>query len=289
MSPTLAMIEGLGHVGQVARVRLAQSIIGYLALWAMLAMHAELWAAIATPLAAVCVTGYWIRHHGTAPATFARRIESADHRIHWRTDIFPFQWRIALSWISGYFMYNLFTPMAFMHAGPVAAGQLGLGLTIFSAVSTVGMSWVNARTPRLASLIGLGDRIALNREFRTVAVRSSVATALLAAVVVAGVQFLGVLQVPVAARLAPPWAMAFLAWTTSVNAVIFAMASYMRAHKEEPLLTMSLVSGALTLGIAWLTSHWSVTWMCGGYALVTTVVTLPWTCLLYRRYVLRPR
>lgn len=287
MSTTLAMIEGLGQVGHVARVRLVQSVIGYITLWAMLAMHAELWAAIAPPLAAVCVTGYWIRRHGTAPATFARRQESVEHRILWRTDIFPFQWRIALSWISGYFMYNLFTPMAFVHAGPVLAGQLGLGLTIFSAVSTVGMSWVNAKTPRLASLIGHGDRITLDREFRAVAIRSSVATALLAAVVAAGVVLLDVLQVSVADRLATPWAMAFLAWTTAVNAVIFAMAAYMRAHKDEPLLSMSLVSGALTLGIAWLTSHWSITWMSGGYAFVTTTVTLPWTYLLYRRYVRR--
>lgn len=289
MSPTLAMIEGLGQVGYVARVRLTQSVVGYLALWTMLALDTDLWAVIATPLVAACITGYWICRHGTAPATFARRDEIAEHSIRWRIDIFPFQWRIALSWICGYLMYNLFTPLAFIHSGPVSAGQLGLSLTIFSAVSTVGMSWVNAKTPRLASLIGYGDRDTLNREFRTVAICSSVVTALLAFIVVTGALLLSLLHVPAAMRLAPPLALIFLAWTTAVNAVIFAMAAYMRAHKEEPMLMMSLTSGALTLGIAWLSSHWSITWMSGGYALVTTVVTLPWTCLLYRRYLRRTR
>ena len=48
--------------------------------------------------------------------------------LGWRQDIFPLQWKIALSWLSGWFIASAFTPMLFTHQGAVEAGRVGLAL-----------------------------------------------------------------------------------------------------------------------------------------------------------------
>ncbi len=151
LSPMLAVLEGCGRVGEVARLRLAQSIIGYLLLWLGLALGVGLWAMPAVPLPAAAYTAYWLRTQ-PHPLGWLRAHQPADpsHAVDWRSEVLPFQWRIALSWISGYFIFQLFTPLTFARQGAAAAGRLGIALSIFTALLTLGMSWVNARLPALA-------------------------------------------------------------------------------------------------------------------------------------------
>lgn len=40
--------------------------------------------------------------------------KTGDFRVSWKTEIWPLQWRIALSWLSGYFIFQLFTPILFI-------------------------------------------------------------------------------------------------------------------------------------------------------------------------------
>ncbi len=45
--------------------------------------------------------------------------------ISWRREVWPFQWKIAVSWLCDYFIFQLFTPVLFAFRGPVEAGQDG--------------------------------------------------------------------------------------------------------------------------------------------------------------------
>ena len=60
LSAQLAICEGLGEVGQVARLRLSQSMAGYVLLWALLLSGQGLWAATAVPLVSALGTAWWI-------------------------------------------------------------------------------------------------------------------------------------------------------------------------------------------------------------------------------------
>ncbi|MBI3230890.1 MAG: hypothetical protein HYZ45_12150 [Burkholderiales bacterium] len=144
LSPGLAVLEGAGKVGQVARLRLTQSLLGIAFFWGLLFSGAGLWAAPAVPLLNVICTGYWLRTRRLKVDCLAPDGIKEVIAMHWRTDILPLQWRIALSWVSGYLIFNLFTTVVFSRFGPIEAGRLGLALTVFSAISSVGMSWINA-------------------------------------------------------------------------------------------------------------------------------------------------
>ena len=47
----------------------------------------------------------------------------ATDTISYMKEIFPNQWKIALSWVSGYFIFHFFNPVLFAE-GPVVAGQM---------------------------------------------------------------------------------------------------------------------------------------------------------------------
>jgi hypothetical protein len=289
LSPRLAMLEGCGKIGSVARLRLVQSMVGYTALWALLFSGAGLWVAAAVPAASSVCTYWWLRRKGDLLRALALRPIGNGSSINWRSDVLPLQWRIAVSWISGYFMQSIITPFVFAHRGAVEAGQYGMALNIFSAISSIGMSWVFAKAPTFAMLISRGARPELDALFRSVAIRSTVVTTLLSLMFVAGIWSFGQFAPHAVARIAPVSALLCLAIVTAANSAIFAVAVYMRAHKEEPLLLQSMVTGLLTAVALYIGSGIGLRTMTALQAMLVLLVPMPWSLWLFRGYLRRGR
>ena len=283
-SPGLAVMEGCGKVGQVARLRLVQSVLGYAILWATLLSGGGLWATTVVPVVSAVCTGYWLKAHGNMLRWLASRAGDVKNQLSWRKDVLPLQWRVALSWASGYLIFNLFTPMVFAHHGAVEAGKLGMALAVFTAISTIGMSWVNAKAPNFTMHIARGERRELNSLFKALFIRSTAAIALISTgfVLVAWYSsHIGLLQM---LRIASPSILAVLAIVTTVNSMVFAMAIYMRAHLEEPMLTQSIVVGVVIAAAVYIGSIYGVRTMMLLYMAVCVFISLPWTIWLFMRY-----
>jgi len=284
-SPLLAVTEGLGDVGQVARLRSVQSLVGYSLMWVVLALGGGLWSLSILPMVSVAGTAYWLRSHNEALAGLERRVAAPDaERISWRAEILPLQWRIALSWASGYFIFQLFTPMIFAFHGAVEAGRVGLAFAVFNSIQSLGMSWVYAKGPAFAALIASKDRATLNRTFLGASARSFAFVLVASLGVLATAGFLGSIGSPIADRLAGLPVLACLAAVAVANSLVFAAATYMRAHKEEPMLAPSVVGGILTGGVVFLASPHGVLLTVFLYMLLTLLVGIPWTAILLRRY-----
>lgn len=282
LSPALAMIEGFGRVGDVARVRLAQSVLGYGATWLALTLGAGLLAAPILAGVAALGTGYWLARHDRLIA-WLRRMRPApdDARIDWRRDVFPLQWRIALSWVSGYLILQLLVPMAFSHQGAVQAGQLGLTLTIFNSLLSIGLSWTNARLPMIAAHLARGERSAARAVLRAVVMRSTAITAFGS---LAAMALVTVLPPFMRDRFANNPTLACLSLATVVNCVIYGMATFVRAHKEEPLLIQSIVSAIIMVPAVYFGSYAGITQMMMAFTFVLTLVALPWVAAIFWRY-----
>ena len=284
LSPGLAVMEGCGKVGQVARLRLVQSMLGYSLLWVTLLSGGGLWAATVVPVVSALCTGYWLKVYGNMLHWLSTRAVDIKNQLSWRKDVLPLQWRIALSWASGYLIFNLFTPMVFSHYGAVEAGRLGMALTVFSAISTIGMSWVNAKAPSFTTHIARGERRELNILFTVLFLRSTIFIALMSASVALVAWYLNQLGVPQMIRIASPSVLAILAVVTVVNSMVYAMAVYMRAHREEPMLTQSVVFGLLMILVVYFGSKISIFIMMFTYMMAMIFVSLPWTIFLYKKY-----
>ena len=282
LSPSLATLEGFGEIGKVARVRMVQSVLGYVIMWIALTAGAGL---LATPLLAATgtvVTAYWLmRHDRRVRWLRSVRIAPGDATLSWQHDVFPLQWRIALSWISGYLILQILVPMAFAHQGPVAAGQLGLTLTIFNSLLTIGLSWVNARLPVMAAHLARREGAAARQIFWGVILRSVGVTTLGCLAVCIG---LLVLPASMRGRFADNATVFCLVLSTAVNCAVYAMATFVRAHKEEPLMVQSLVTALIMVPTIFLGSRIGILAMMAGFAAVMTLVALPWVIVIFRRY-----
>jgi O-antigen/teichoic acid export membrane protein len=280
-SPRLAVLEGIGRVGQVARMRLLQSIVGFVLMWLAFLLGAGLWAVPFVSGTAAAGTALWLARFGRLHLPAAATTTSA---IRWRVDVFPLQWRIALSWTSGWFVFYAFTPMLFAFQGEVEAGKVGLALSIFGAVSTLGMSWANASAPKMVRHVALGERRQLNQLFRATAINSVAFVFLVSMIVLGVIGTVGYFAPTLAARVAPLPVLACLALVAIVNTFVFTAAVYLRAHKEEPLLLASIVGGLLTGLSAFAGARAGALPMMMMYAALTCGLGLPWTIVIFRRY-----
>lgn len=285
LSPLLSFMEGLGWVREVARVRLVQSVVGYSLMWTAMGLNAGLYAVPALTLCSAITSFGWVKKHQPRlfPAPGVTETSSLPS-MSWRKEIFPLQWRIALSWISGYFIFHAFTPLVFAHQGPEEAGRLGLGLTIFSSLSTLGMSWVTACVPRFASYIVIGNRRALNSLFISVTSGAVLVTTLACCLVLLGAWATQWLNRPITERIPSLPVLLCLALVTVANCLISSEACYIRAHKVEPLLSASLVVGLITINVAYFGSRISTTAMMALYAATIISVALPWASIIFLQY-----
>jgi hypothetical protein len=284
LSPQLAVFEGIGRVGQVARLRLIQSIVGFCIMWIAMSLGAGLKAVPISTAVAAMTSFWWLHSRDPFWKNSANVSEVGGHSMHWGREIFPLQWRIAVSWMSGYFIFQAFTPLIFAHQGAVEAGRIGIALTIFSSITALGMSWVNARAPKMAQYIARGERRELNFMFISVLRSSMIFTFAASLLLLLLVGVLRHFSLPAVGRIASLPILVCLALVAVANSFISGAAVYMRAHKKEPMLAPSVVGGLLALAAFYFGSRVNSLLPVVLYAILTVAVGLPWTVRLFLGY-----
>jgi hypothetical protein len=204
-------------------------------------------------------------------------MKRSDNRIGWKGEIWPFQWRIALSWVSGYLIFQLFSPVIFRYWGPVAAGRMGLSVTMCSGILTVGIAWVNTKAPLFGMLVAQRRFDELDLVYFP-SLRRSVAIVMAAnCFIFSAVLFLGYTHNRLSARVLDPLSLAFLMGATATNVFVFAQSVYLRAHKQEPYLALSLVVGICTmLSTLVLGKFYGPQAVCAGYFAITLGIAGLW-------------
>ena len=276
VSPFLSVLEGLGLVGKVALVRLVQSIIGYLGLFILLWSGRGLLAVPILNGSMAFISFIWIKFYHQGLFGKHNDFITGD-KISWRKEIFPFQWRIALSWLSGYFIFQLFNPVIFANQGENEAGRVGLTLTIFSTMLSLSMSWISAKIPMMARLIAERNINKLNCLFRGVFIKSAIVNVLICLLFFMVIFLLKEYNVAIVERIANVNILLMLFFVSVFNHFIFSAATYMRAHKKEPMMWNSLVSGVLIALAIYESAKISSSAVIASYMVIIVFVCFPWT------------
>jgi O-antigen/teichoic acid export membrane protein len=246
ISAATAVLEGCGRVTQVAILRFWQSVSAGSTLWIVLSLGGHLYALAASCLMMVMVGSIWLwfKYGIFFKDIFMHRTNLPG--INWRREIWPFQWRIAVSWMSGYFIFQLFNPLLFATHGPVAAGQLGMSLQIIMAMNGAALAWITTKMPLFGQLIAQNNRAALDRTFRTALLQSSFFLLSGIAVVLIALLWLQDSYPAYAIRVVPPIYFSALCFVCFANHLVFSEAVYLRAHKEDPFMFLSVVNAITT-------------------------------------------
>ena len=277
------LLQGCNQVANVNFYRLFQGLCGSLAAWCAMLLGADLWTASIVSLAGLTyVILFVIRNYREFfKSLFLIKLEGP--RLQWLTDILPFQWRIAISWISGYFAFSLFVPVLFHYHGPVIAGQMGMTWALFAVVNSLGEAWLSPRAPQFGMMAAQKRYAEMDRLFWRLTIIVTGITILGATAIWLLVFALNYYDHFLARRLLPPLPTALLLIAAIINVVSYSMSIYLRAHKKEPLLFVSIFLGCSVGLSTWLLGkYYSALSMILGFLTIYAIL-FPWIVVIWRR------
>jgi len=247
LDPILSFMEGCGFVHNVARLRLAQAVTGSTLAWAALATHHGLFAPAMIIAGNAGVAFVWILLQRRLLLSLMRH-NPGENRIRWMEEVWEFQWRIAVSWLCGYFIYQLANPVLFAFRGPVVAGQMGMSLSLANALKSISISWISTKAAPFGGLIARKEYAALDALFFRALWQSIAVGTAGAAFIWAGSVYMNVADFHFARRILNPTALVFLLSASILDVIVFSEALYLRAHKQEKFLLISVLGALLVTG-----------------------------------------
>ena len=286
VDPILSFMEGCGFVSNVARLRFVQALTGSSLAWLALAVHHGLFAPAMILLGNAGVAAIWLSLHRRLLLPLLRR-KPGQHRVHWTKEVWPFQWRIAVSWLCGYFIYQLFTPVLFANRGAIEAGQMGMSLSLANALQSVAISWISTKAAPFGALIARRNYSALDALFFRALRQSAGVFGAGAFFVFAATVYLNWAHIGFAQRLLGPASLGILLLATLTNVVVFGEALYLRAHKQEKFLLNSVLGALLTAcSTYFLGKQYGAFGMVSGNLAIGLLIGLPlgtYTFIKYRK------
>jgi len=283
--PFAAVLQGLGEVAGVAHVRLYQSIGQTLTLWAGLLLGARLYTpAIASGVSAALALGIGFGRMGSRLRAI-RAARDPRVRISWKEELWPLQWRIAVSSVCGFLTFQIFNPVVFASRGAAEAGRLGMSLAIANAISSVATAWITTRAPEYGELVARRAWTTLDADFRRHARQSVLVAAAGLAALAGGILLLRVAGHPFAERVVDPLTFLLVAAATLVSVYLFALAIFLRAHRQDPFMLLTVVNAvAMAASTLLLGPRFGARGVMAGYLLTNVVFGLiPGTLIFLRK------
>lgn len=281
--PFNAVLEGCGQIIVVNKFRFAQAVLANLAVWTTMLCGGGLWAAAAATGARLSVdlVLLLVRYrHFFAP--FFRQPDGP--LLHWRDELWPMQWRLAVMGVFSYFATFLFTPLMFYYHGPIVAGQMGMTWQLVIMLQLGALAWVQSRAPLFGRLLAHEDYAELDRVFFRVTWISQVILILGAACAWFGFWLLNYLNLGIASRLLDPLAAGLFLLAIVIYHFPQCQSFYIRAHKRELLLGISTTSHCLIgAGVWWFGKTYGPVGAAGAYLAVVALVVFPWQTSIWRR------
>lgn len=239
-----AIYQGLDKVKKTQVNILIGSVFMTLFNWLLLYLHYAVWALVWGNLLGLIIM--CILLYNTAPKFWNQIIKfKVEHRYLWSHEIINLQWKYAISWISGFFIFYLFVPAVYKYENPVLAGQIGVTLSIISAVNGIAYAWVFSKIPKFNMLVAHKQRNGLLTLFQKSFIRSIVILLLfdlIFLVIVYGMGHYNFYE----KRFLSLYFTFLLILSQVPNVIIGLLSVYLRSHKEEPYYILSLIGACLT-------------------------------------------
>jgi hypothetical protein len=214
--------------------------------------------------------------------TIKQLLNEKEYSYNWQKEVLQLIWRYAISWSSGYLIFQLFTPVAFKFYGSEVAGQIGITLSLITAVFSLSNIWMYVANPKMNMLVSLKKWGELDHLFKRQLFLSIITF-------ISG----GLICILLFIIIPKEWGftqrflnlgnISLLLFTWLIAIGTNAMAMYLRAHKEEPLVLVSLIQG-IFVGISTIITAFFLpsNYLFAGY-FASYIFTLPWIYSIYKQ------
>lgn len=277
-SPFTAIFNGLGRVKDMMQITFYQQLILPISQWILFACGLKLYVVGISSMLGVVVWFFFVFSSSLKDLFLNLFKGTISEKVSYFKEIFPYQWKIALSWISGYFIFQLFNPVLFATEGAVVAGQMGMTITVLNAIQGLVLSWQTTKVPSYSAWIEMKQYDLLDRVFnKTTRQVLLICTGLLVIMLVGvwslRVSHLGFRGSELGERFLDYMPMVILFVPYLLNQLVSSWATYLRCHKQEPYLITSVIAGALQCLSVFILGHsYGLYGIVIGYALITIAI-----------------
>lgn len=281
--PFYSFLDGCGQVRAVAVLRLRQAVVGMVLAWTAMLLHHGLYSP-ALVIAGQVVTGLIFLATRRQLLTGLLSHQARDASIRWSREVWPFQWRIAVSCVCSYFTMQVFIPILFALRGPVEAGQMGMSLSITGYMTSLTMPWITTKATPFGRLIAQRQFEGLDRLFMRTLGQSLSVFAIIALAADGAAAALTFVAPKLAARMVSPQLFAVLVLAAGATCVAQSLATLLRSFKQEPFLWQSLTVASLTLLLAvFVAPRWGNAGVTLGYLAISAGIGLPSALVIFAR------
>lgn len=286
-SPFVSILMGIGKVKEMSEIGFWRQVILPVTNWIGLALGLNLYVLGIASLLSVLIWQLYVWNTGLSRIFLNLWHTQIHESVSYIKEIFPFQWKIALSWVSGYFIFQLFNPVLFATEGAVVAGQMGMTMQALNAIQAFSMSWLNTKVPEYSRLIALKEYGTLDKLFDKSLKQMVMVCVILLTVFMLFIWFFNVTQISVgshiiANRFLDYGPIILLMIPLYLNLYTGSWATYLRCHKREPFLLISIF-GAIADGFStiFLGRMFGLYGITIGYC-VLSILFFPWGFWIYK-------
>jgi O-antigen/teichoic acid export membrane protein len=247
MTPFWAILEGCNRVAQIAVYRFWQTIAGFVISAICLSLDQGIYTVVWASVFMIVYPLIYLVYRWRRLILQIMRPAGAQ-QVSWGGEIWGFQWRIAGTWMSRYFLESGIAPLAFHLSGPVVAGQIGMTFQIVRLIGGVANTWTVLKIPHWGALAASGKFQEIEASWFLAARRNVTICALGMGGFMIGLVALIFLWPSASTRFMEPRFAAGFAVGWLLYSVWLVSMHYTRALRKEPYTFLHLSVGIIFLG-----------------------------------------
>lgn len=282
-SSLLAFFEGCNQVAKVQKIKFEIAVINTVIILTMLYSKTGLYAiSVAMFLSSMLIFAFIFKTFGNF---IYQMLEVSKNFYHsWRKEFLNLFWKYALSFASGYFIFQIYTPLMFNFHGSVYAGKIGITMVLWTTAFTISNIWIYSITPQMNILVSKKEWHILDSLFKKRLVLS-ILTYVTGSVVFFFIFFFirdRILFVDqILNRFMNTIPLICLAFAWLLQVIENALAVYLRAHKKEPLVLVSIIMAIYILITTFLcTKYLPPDYIFIGF-LSSFIISMPWILYIF--------
>lgn len=276
----LSLIEGGKSPPLAWSVRFFQEFLSGIAFITALIVGAGLWSLAIYWAARFAFTAIWL---STTRSGFAKPAGPADTTFSWRKEVWPFQWKIGLSILCGFLIYQAFSPIVLVEQGPAVAGQFGMSLALMNMLIMVTTVWPLSQAARYGGLIRHARFDELRHAFWPMCIASTLVASVVALAMFLSLVWATDLKLRYVDRFADIVTTGLLLATAVAHHVTHCFSVVLRAERRDPTLPITIVGSVILVAVIWICARYGKPQDIALANLLITLPGIPLVIFLYRR------
>lgn len=283
ISPIMSFLQGLHKVKEMAYLLFIQRLVIIISVIIGLIFGFKLGiCVINSSVAFITLLFLYLRSDYLKILKSIYRVKLTE-KVSYKNEIFPFQWRIGVSWASGYLINYLFNPIIFALIGASVAGQFGMTMTIYKSITSLTISWTSTKIPLWSDFISKKMFQNLDLSFNKVLKNSTFVSLFLVISFLIFLIFLSYSNIGLSERFLPLNLVLLISITVPINNILNTLATQLRCHKKEPYVLQSFIIGILVTSSTFINSKfYDINSLVICYVVIVVFITLPWSLIIFK-------